>query len=283
MTAQTLVASIPSLPRPPQAIIRLISLLNQDDQHNDEVVDVVRQDMTLTAKLLRFCNSVAAGTREPITSVDEAVFRLGHSVIMRTAWALSLQGSLDRPLKAYSVEEGELWQHSLITAKAAEIIASDLITEVADSSTAFTAGLLHDMGKVVLNQAFKPELVAQVRQHMEAGQCSRSEAERAVFGVSHAEVGAELLAQWKLPDVLVEAVANHHQPVTQPQIQLSAIVHLADSVVHMVGGSIGWDGYAERTHENLFRDLGLDADNVQLLCARVFVSLEQLKAFVEKS
>ena len=283
MTAQEMVSRVRELPRLPQATIQLTRMLGREDDDNEEVVKVIRQDMTLTAKLLRVCNSAHAAAREPITSVDEAVFRLGRAEIMRAAWALSLQGALTKPLDGYAASEGELWQHAMTTAFAAEVVAKETVPGCFEPSTAFTAGLLHDIGKVVFNQSLSAPVQKELRVKIDSGEMSRSEAERAVLGTDHAEVGALLLAQWKLPDALVEATAHHHTPVAVPEVRLSALVHVANFAVHAVGASLGWESYAERAHEEVMDRLGVSGEQFERLCARVFEAMDQIKPFLEKA
>ena len=104
-------------------------------------------------------------------------------------------------------------------------------------STAFTAGLLHDLGRAVLSKVLTPKDRADIRNLMTTESLPRFEAERAVLGADHAEVGAYLLKRWTLPELIVDAVGGHHSPVIKPSIQLSALVFLADFAVHFAGAS----------------------------------------------
>ncbi len=108
-------------------------------------------------------------------------------------------------------------------------------------STAFTAGLLHDIGKTVINRVLTPKTRADIRAKIAAESLSRVQAEKAVLGANHSEVGACLLRKWLLPEPIVEAVANHHTPVTEPVVRLSAVVYLANSAAHIGGATFGWE------------------------------------------
>ena len=279
MTAQEFVSQIKDLPSLSPVVVKLIGMLNNLDTANDAVVQIVRHDPTLTARLLSLCNSAKRAGRRTIASVDEAVFRLGRGEIMKAVIELGVGQTLQRPLDGYAVEGMMLWRHSLATAMMAEALAEQAPSPQPEAASAFTAGLLHDIGKVVLNQVLTPEVQADVRQRIQAGDCSWVEAERAVIGVDHAAVGAQLLDHWELPASLVEAVAHHHEPDGRAPLKLSATVHVADCLAHMSGCTAGWSSYAQRADESIAMALGLSAENVERFLIRV---PEQL-AVIEQS
>jgi HD-like signal output (HDOD) protein len=136
---------------------------------------------------------------EPVASLDEAVFMLGYRRICQTAITLAMRGPLSIPLQGYTLEANDLWCHSLLAATAAEHVIEDGMNFGVDSSTAFTVGLLHDLGKLVVNEFITRESFIAIRRHLLEGR-SRVEAERAVMGTDHAEVGAGLLYVWRLPE-----------------------------------------------------------------------------------
>jgi putative nucleotidyltransferase with HDIG domain len=220
MTATELVNKVKNLPPVSNAALRLVSLLEQPEVSNDEVVQALKCDNVLTAKLLRACNSPYFGLDEPVSSVDQAVLILGHQQILHIVLTLAFGSAMVVPMPAYAVEANELWRHSLITATAAEIVADSFPKLNVDTPVAFTVGLLHDIGKLVLSQALTVEFQAEVRQLVEHEKYSRVEAEKKVIGTDHAEVGAQLLQSWHLPEEIVEAVANHHHPVLKPRPRL---------------------------------------------------------------
>src|ERR1051325_3343013 len=125
MTANELVAKVKNLPPVSHAALRLVSLLDQPAVSNDDVVQVLRCDNVLTAKLLRACNSPFFGLEDPVSSVDQAVLILGHQQILHIVLTLAFGGAMAVPLTGYAVESNELWRHSLTAATAAEHICSD--------------------------------------------------------------------------------------------------------------------------------------------------------------
>ncbi len=281
MTAEELVARVEDLPSLPQASARLMYLLGDNRRSNEDIVQVVQRDLVLTAKLLRWCNSAALGAREPVASVEEAVFRLGHALILKAVMAVHVAGPLQRSLPGYGIQESDLWRHSLGTALAAELVIGAVFPDLSDTATAFTAGLLHDFGKVVLNRVLTDELQSRLRRHVADESVSWADAERAVLGTDHSEVGACLLTRWQIPDVIVQAVAHHHRPEAGSPAGLSVVVHLADCAAHRTGCSAGRNDYTGQAHGDIARQMGMDAGALERLLAEVDGSMEVIQPFME--
>lgn len=279
MTAHEMVAKIRNLPPVSHAALRLISLLDRPESSNEEVVQVLKNDSALTAKLLRACNSPAMGLAEPVTSVDQAVFILGHRQILQMVTALAFSGPMSISLPGYAIEASELWRHSLIAASAAQVTMADRTQFVVESSTAFTVGLLHDIGKLVMAQFLTNENQTAIRRRIGEG-LSSAEAERDVLGTDHAEVGASLLYLWRLPDNIVEAVANHHQPVLEPEPRLSVVAHVANCIAHIAGGSPGWESYALKVNPKAVSLLELQAEELDRITVNVRDSFAQVDQFM---
>jgi putative nucleotidyltransferase with HDIG domain len=280
MTAQELVAQIKNLPPVSYAALKLVNLLDQPSVSNDEVVQVLKYDNVLTAKLLRACNSPYFGLEDPVSSVDQAVFLLGHQQILHIVLTLAFGSSMVVPLPGYAVEANELWRHSLITATAAEIVVGEVPDVNMEPSVAFTVGLLHDIGKLILGQALTGDLQADIRQRVEQEHISRSEAEKIVVGTDHSEVGAYLLQEWHLPEEIVEAVANHHHPVLEPHPRFSVVTHLANCVAHLAGSAPGWDGYAARVDDRVATTLNLTGDKLENMIINVRESFDRVDQFM---
>ena len=281
MTAHEMVAKVRNLPPVSQAALRLVSLLDRPDAGNEEVVEVLKHDSVLTAKLLRACNSPALALAEPVTSVDQAVLILGHNQILQMVTSIAFGGAMSVQLPGYSIEASELWRHSLVAASAAEIIIANGI-DIADPSAAFTVGLLHDIGKLILGQFLTDESRGAIR-HLIVEGFSSAEAEQKVFGTDHAEVGSCLLYLWRLPEEIIEAVANHHHPVLEPSLRLSAVAHVANCVAHLAGATPGWEAYALRGDERVVESLTIDAGKLERMIIGVRDSFEQVDAFMNLS
>jgi putative nucleotidyltransferase with HDIG domain len=280
MTAETLIEQVGELPPVSEAALKLLKLLGNPDHDLSEVVRAVQCDGILTAKVLRACNSAYRGLRDPIASIEQAALHLGQQEILRVVLALNVGSTLNRSLAGYAVGESELWKHALTTALAAEHLAHQIPACPFEAPVAYTAGLLHDIGKVVLNRALTPDIQATIRSQIKQSGSSRPEAERSVIGTDHAEVGALLLACWKLPEDIIEAAANHHAPPLTRPAPLSAVVHVANCVAHAVGSAPGWDGYATRVDEPVAETLGLDSNGLEQAMIAVHIALSNVRQFL---
>jgi putative nucleotidyltransferase with HDIG domain len=279
MTAVEIIAQIKELPVVSETARKLVVQLNQPNLHRDELVETVRCDNVLTAKLLRVCNSAGCGRREPVDSVDQALLILGDNAIFRMVCAIGFGGALGLTASGHDSEANDLWTHSLSTGVGAEYLAE--VESYGDflPSAAFTAGLLHDIGKTVINKISTPKARADIRAKISNESLSRSAAEKAVLGADHSEVGACLLQRWSLPESIVEAVANHQFPVTKPAIQLSAVVYLANCAALLSGTSPGWEERLAESNNKSAVVLGLDVKKVGQLVSGIHDAMQTLPQF----
>jgi putative nucleotidyltransferase with HDIG domain len=276
MTADEIIAHAKDLPVVSETARKLVIQLNQPDLHRDELVETVRCDNVLTAKLLRVCNSANSGLREPVLSVDQALLLLGDNMIFRIVCALGFGGSLGMASPGYDTEANGLWTHSLNTALGAEYLADVESYGNFLPSTAFTAGLLHDIGKSVISSILTPKARAEIRNRIAGESLSRIEAEKAVLGADHCEVGARLLERWSLPELIVDAVAGHHAPVLKPSIQLSALVYFANCAVHLCNTAPGWEAQAVQAKNTAAQVLGLDVEKVEQIISGIHTAMQNL-------
>jgi putative nucleotidyltransferase with HDIG domain len=276
MTADEIVARAKDLPVVSETARKLVIQLNQPDLHRDELVETVRCDNVLTAKLLRVCNSANSGMREPVLSVDQALLLLGDNMVFRIVCAIGFGGSLGMAAPGYDTEANGLWTHSLSTALGAEYLAEVESYGNFLPSTAFTAGLLHDIGKLVISKVLTPKARAGIRSKIAGQSLSRVKAEKAVLGADHCEVGACLLKRWSLPELIVEAVADHHSPVLKPAIQLSAVVYLANCAAHLCGAAPGWEAQAIQAKNTAAEVLGMDVEKVEQIVSGIQNAMQTL-------
>jgi putative nucleotidyltransferase with HDIG domain len=276
MTAHELVAKVRNLPPISQAALRLVNLLDEPAVRNDDVVQVLKNDNVLTAKLLRACNSPYFGLEEPVSSVDQAVLIIGHEQILHIVLTLAFGGAMTVPLAGYAVEANELWRHSLTTATAAEFIVSNGLEMNVDPHVAFTVGLLHDIGKLALGQVITPEHQAGIQAGIATRGLSRCEAEKEILGTDHAEAGGALLQAWHLPDDIIEAVANHHRPIVEPQPKLSVIANVANCLAHQAGAAPGLEAYAVRVDDRVAEAFSLTPERIVTLVTEVRDSCDQV-------
>jgi putative nucleotidyltransferase with HDIG domain len=268
MTAHEMVAKARNLPQISEAAMLLAQVVGRPETNNEEVVELLKCDSVLTAKLLRATNSPMLGLREPVTSVDQAVLLLGHNQIYNLVLSLALSSTMSAPLPGYALKAEDLWRHALTAAAAAEVALRNGLCSEADAAVAFTIGLLHDIGKVVMAQALPQDALSVIRNHMASEGLGSVQAEREAVGTDHAEVGSCLLYLWRLPEQVVEAVANHHQPMLAPTPRLSALAHVANRFAHLAVAEPESEAYAFSSHERVAEVFHLDeARQGELLAA----------------
>jgi putative nucleotidyltransferase with HDIG domain len=270
----------PRLPPAPRILPKLLVLLGKPDIDSGRVVKLITFDPGLTASVIQLCNSAFLGSATPAADLQEAVTRLGFRPVCRLVAAVSGSRALGPGQRGYGLEEGELWRHSVSTAVAAQIIAKECRV---DESLAFTAALLHDIGKIVLAQPLESRrnlLAAEIEQEGR----SLVEAEKKILGAHHAEVGGRLLARWNFPPGLVGGVWFHHHPAgAQPHHRLAACVYLADLVAYFIGHGYGPNAFAQRGREAALEILGLGADALPRFIIQSVESQEAVNALIQAS
>jgi putative nucleotidyltransferase with HDIG domain len=280
MTAIALVQKVQNLPPVSQAALKLISLLDRVSGDNSEIVQVLKYDNVLTAKLLQACNSPCFALQERVSSVDQAVLILGHQQILRIVMTLAFKSVMTISSLTYTMEMNELWQHSLVSAIAGEVVLKQEPELDSGANVGFTASLLHDIGKLVMALALGPAELSEIRDRIERKQISGSQAEKEVVGVDHGEVGGALLRSWRLPDNIIEAVANHHHPVMKPRPQISTLVHVANCVAHHAKPPLGQSIHDLRLDESVVSSLGIKDEKLDGMVLAVRKSFEQVDAFM---
>jgi len=229
--ADDILDGITTLPPAPQVLPRLLQALGDPDNDTSQLVDLITFDPALTARLLRACNSAYSGSSTQIKDVPEAVNRLGMNAIYQIVAAVYGARSLRPSRNDWGIDPGSMWQHSVTTALAAQFLARD---SEQDEGVAFTAGLLHDLGKIVLAEFFKSQY-AETMADPNTNPAFSSGIEKLRFGVDHSEMGGRLLARWKFPAPIIAGVWYHHAPDQSESFdRLSACVTLANAIAHEV-------------------------------------------------
>jgi len=230
-----IVGGVDKLPTPPDLFFELSRLMQSPTTSVADVAKVVTRDPGLSAKLLQLVNSAYFGTGQSTTSIQQAVALLGTDRLRYIALTASVFSSPDGVNGAgFSLEE--MQQESMRAAWLARSFA-----EPASRDEAFASTLLHDVGRVVLALSKGPGFRS-VSERVQRGE-RLLDIEIDVFGVTHADVGARLLAIWGLPSAIVDVVQYHHDPGSAPEASraLASIVHVADALVHGVNNEMGLD------------------------------------------
>lgn len=230
----TVIRSIRQLPSLPAVVAELQSSMEQEDIDVHLLAAKITLDQALTAKTLRLANSSFYGMQSQVTSIQQAITVLGFNSIRTLVTACSVTGSF-MPGPGNRFDFQAFWRHAIGTAVAARALAPHLGH---NPDTAFTAGLLHDIGALVLATSF-PQLYQDAVAYRGSHDCATRDAERAVFGLDHALVGRTLAAYWKFPPAIQQAVASHHDDAYPLEVDngggkasLALTVHMANLVAH---------------------------------------------------
>ena len=224
---RTVVAQLYSVPSLPSLYFRIMDALNSPDASVDTIGAIVAKDPAMTAKILQLVNSAFFGIARKVSNAMEAVQYLGVGRVRSLVLSLHVFSCFDNmKIKNFSIER--VWGHSMATGMLAQKIAKMERASREEQDEAYVAGMLHDIGKVMMASSFVEQYSSAVAIATER-KIPMIDAEREVFGVTHAEVGAYLLGLWGLPISIVEAVALHHQPGVSPLDSFSPLtaVHVA--------------------------------------------------------
>ena len=250
----------------PQAALKIMRLIDQEEYDTRLLASEVRHDQVLSARTLQLANSVMFATRNRIESIDHALMFLGVNLFMKFVVTAAVEAFYSQSESGYSLVRGGLYHHATGTGLVAERLAR--LTDLVKPGQAYTAGLLHDIGKVVLDQFVAGAAPLFYRRLIEEKTSDFTRAEQAVFGTTHTEVGHRLAQRWSFPDSLAAAIRWHHCPErSQTHAELSHIVFLANLIM-------------SRFHSGL----EIEAQDSGSLAARlqaVGLSLERLPAVVD--
>jgi putative nucleotidyltransferase with HDIG domain len=222
----------PELPYDPGLLRELFDSTRDDSMAPlSAVAGVVNKAQGLATRVLSLANSAYYGLQSEVTSVQRAVAVLGMAEIRALVLALGVSRMIDRSRLPAAFDLREYWMHQLSVAAGCRLLARRL--PGCDAETCYTAGLLHDLGKLLI-AAYRPDDWAAIRQMAREEKLMDSEAEELLLGLDHGVVGARLLSFWDLPMALTEPVNWHHAPHLAGEHERAAlVVHVADAALHL--------------------------------------------------
>jgi putative nucleotidyltransferase with HDIG domain len=256
MTAEFIerkIEDLSNLPTLPGVVKILTAMVESESVSAADIGGVISRDQVLSAKILRLVNSPIYGFPGRISSVTHALVLLGFNVVKGLVLGTAV-------FETMAGETKGLWEHSLGTAVVSRRIAKTL--GMRESEEVMVAGLLHDLGKVVLS-FIAPEAYREAIARAEEQNCHVAETELAVFGLDHARVAARVAERWHLPARLAAALTYHHNPARAKQYhETVAVVHLADILARGMGYGYPGDWTMPPLDHEAFQSLGLSFEAI---------------------
>jgi putative nucleotidyltransferase with HDIG domain len=224
---ETLLEESKKLPSLPYVISEILQKIEDPATSPAEFQDVIMKDPIITAKTLKLANSAFYGYARAISTISNAVIILGIDTLRSLVITMSAYNVLNKEVKGYRYTENDFWKHSLSTALITRKIAS--LRSCRNTEAFFIAGLLHDIGKFLLDR-FRFLYLENIEEFVRKNKVPDHLAEKAVLGYSHADAGAELANLWKFPQLLIDVILYHHWPLKAvgQNSQYVRTVHVAD-------------------------------------------------------
>ncbi len=262
-----LTQKIPKLPTLPPVADKIIQLINSNAAFVGSIVETIEKDPAISAKVIGFSNAAFYRMGDPVTTIRDAVMKVGFDNIKSVALGISLLTIFKSEHGGGPHDYGNIIKHSVATGLISKEIVD--ILEWQDEGEVFTCGLLHDIGLLVMS-AYFPDIYAHIMSKFRKSAVF-SDVEKEVCGFVHGEVGAWLADKWNLPETIYESVRFHHSPskaVVNPAI--TAVVHVADIVAARNNYSpISMKGYESALDKTAVKLLGMTEQTIADLESRV--------------
>lgn len=278
MDLKTLTNEITELPTLPQVAVTLMDLLDDPNTSAPEINRVMARDPALAAKILKLVNSAYYGLANKVSSLNQAIVILGFKTVKSIALSASVMGLFKGPHAGSSFDRGRFWKHSIACACVARLVARK--QKDFDSETAFSVGLLHDIGKLVFEH-YLPEETDKIVKAAEAAGSSFLDAEKTILETDHAEIGHWLTEKWGLPRDIVVGIGYHHNLVESPNKPLVAVIQFANYLAKVKG--IGAPGSCESPElpKEVWTLLSIDKPDLPELVNTINQEIEAASSWLE--
>ncbi|MDY6988066.1 MAG: HDOD domain-containing protein [Thermodesulfobacteriota bacterium] len=264
--------SVGDLPPMSEAMHKARKVLADPNSSFKDLAIVFVTDQAIAARVLKLANSAYYGLSNQVSSIQHAAVVLGYRTLGELVTVASTSELMSKALNGYGLESGALWQHSLAVAFGSKFIAGKKNPALVND--AFAAGLIHDAGKLILD-----EYIVERRQAFQAcvseGQRGLVIAEKDVLGIDHAEIASEICKRWNVPQKMTTGIRYHHDPARSEGSELANILHVADGLAMMCGLGGGTDILAPGMDESAISVLGLESDDLEKVMNQVVASVNK--------
>ncbi|MBP7936007.1 MAG: HDOD domain-containing protein [Phycisphaerae bacterium] len=265
----------------PGTVLKLITVVNDPKSTVEQIVETIRYDQAVTSQMLRIVNSAFFGLTRQVYSLSDAMRCLGTTKVLQLVMAVHTNTLLCKSQPGYGLPPGTLWKHSVGVAIACSSLSEHL--DFNNKSLLFTAGLLHDIGKVILNE-YVAEEFAEIAQRVNENHLSFAEAEKQILGFSHDEIGGRVAEKWQLPEAITLGIRHHHNPAAlDPPNSLVDALHLADCVCLLLGIGLGADELCYRADERVMARYGMGEPDLEVIGAQTLMELKRVENMFDQA
>lgn len=251
---------INDLPTLPSVFLNIMRIMRNPKVPIKEVAQVVEADPAISMKILRLINSSFYGLSRKIDSVQQAIVLLGSNTLRNVVISVSIFKALEKDDERCGFNRENFWQHSIGCGVVARFIGKRV--GMSGDEEGFIAGVIHDIGKVVLDRYFPNEMIA-VLNRVRTDNISFYQAERDLISISHMEIGAFLAESWNLPEKLVCVIAGHHKFNPDcPSANLTALIQVSDMVIRKYKAGSGGDDLVPVIEPAVWENLKLNPDQI---------------------
>lgn len=265
--------SVRDLPPMPQTVVKAREIMSDATSDFKMLANLFETDQAIATKVLKLANSPYYGMGGKVSSIQHASVVLGHKTLGELITMGGTSSLLSKNLDGYGLDAGALWKHSLAVAFGSKIIAEK--KEPSLSNDAFTAGLIHDSGKLILD-SYIAERWQSFEEFMGNDGATFLDAEKSILELDHSEVAAEVCKVWNIPKPLTLAIKYHHHPERSHENQLAYIIHIADVIAMMTGLGLGIDSMFYKMDENAMEFINLNEDDINTIMTEVIVAVKQI-------
>jgi HD-like signal output (HDOD) protein len=265
--------SIRDLPPMPQTVIKAREIMADPNSDFKSLARLFETDQAIATKVLKLANSPYYGLGGRVSSIQHASVVLGQKTLGELITMGGASSLLSKSLEGYGLDAGALWKHSLAVAFGAKMIAE--MKQPALTNDAFTAGLIHDAGKLILDK-----YVAERWQLIEAFMGNEGatflDAEKSILELDHSEAAFEVCGAWNIPKVLTIAIRYHHSPTRSHDNMLAYIIHVADAIAMMTGLGIGIDSTFYVMDEKALGFVGINEADINRIMTEIIESVKKI-------
>jgi putative nucleotidyltransferase with HDIG domain len=277
--SEEILRKIEQLPTLPMVVTRIMQLIENPRTSAAEITKVISLDPALTVKILKLVNSAYYGFPKKIGTITHAIMILGFEDVKNIALSVSVFDIFKGDGDGELFDRTAFWQHAIATGVCAKLLAKRL--KYKNLEEAFIAGLLHDVGKIVIDQYFHEELKTIVKRVKEQN-CLFINAERHLYDMDHTEIGRIVAKKWGLPQQIVDCVAFHHDPTSRKDLELLvSIVHASDIFVRIQKIGSGGDDLVPQLKKEAWEKLKLQPTELKKLYEELHAEYEKADAFLE--